>query len=180
MTDRRAIRLQWGLRTMLAVTLVAGMFFGLVSRRARFVSRCDEAGWRVLFEFECDETGRPNVTFNRASRVAVLPTPRGPEFLRESLGLAYFNRVRGVHMNLHTEADRQLFHQLPSQQSITFLRIDQGEFKADDVETVAALTNLRALRLDVAAMAADEIRGLKERLHPACELYIRRMEPPTE
>ena len=176
----KKIRFTWSLRTMMVCMVVFALLLSWVSRRHRLVSRCEKASWRVCFEFEFDENGCHRITFDRTNNSAVMPIPHGPEFLRESLGLAYFNQIRGVHVSLNTEADHQLFEQLSSQPSITFVRIEQGELKPGDVKTITALSNLRLLHVDTAAMTVQEIRSLKKELHPKCELYIRRMEPPQE
>lgn len=165
---------------MLVCTLAVALLLRWASHRQRFVSLCENASWRICFEFEYEENGRRSITFDKVRGSVVMPMPYGPEFLRDFLGLAYFNRIRGVHANLNTEADHNLFRRLSSQPSITFLRIEEGKFRASDVKTVTSLADLRLLHIDTAAMTAEEIRDLTEVLHPECELYIRRMEPPTE
>lgn len=161
---------------MLACLLVVALLLSWVSHRQRLVSRCENASWRICYEFEFDENGSGRITIDRTTNTAVMPTPDGPELLRDSLGLAYFNQIRGVHLKLNSESDRRLFERLSSQRSITFLRIEEGEFGPSDVKTVAALPKLRSLHISTAAMSAAEIGDLKEVLHPECKLYIRRME----
>ena len=161
----------------------AGHRHRLASHRHRLASLCGNAGWRVCYEFEFDENAHWNIAINRANNSVVMPTPHGPEFLRKSLGLAYFNRVRGVTgINLNTESDHRLFEQLSSQPSITFLRVFAGGLTWRDFEAISALPNLKSLHIEEGAWAgitADEVRRLEE-MHPEWDLYIRRLEPPPE
>ena len=168
---------------MLAGTLVIALLLSWSGRRHRLVSSCGDAGWRVCYEYECDEDGHENITIDSANNSVVWPTPHGPELLRKGVGLAYFNQIRGItHIKLNTESDHRLFESLSSQPSITFLCIHDGGLEWRDVKTIAALPNLKLLRIEQAARAcltADEVRRLAT-LHPECELYIGRMEPPPE
>lgn len=165
---------------MLGCTLAVALLLSWASDRQRLVSMCEKAAWRICYEFEYEKDGQRSISFDKVKGAVVMPTPHGPKLLRDFLGLAYFNRIRGVHANLNTEVDHRLFERLSSQSSITFLRVEQGQFKANDVKTVTALPDLTLLHIDTAAMTADEIRDLKDALPPECELYIRSMEPPTE
>ena len=158
-------------------TILMGLVLSRISYRQRLVTQCENAQWRVFFEFQCNENGKQNIEYDPTTRSVIMPTPDGPEYLRRHLGLAYFNSIRGINLKLLRDADHQLFQQLASQSSLTFLRIEDGEFTERELPTIAALPNLVRLHINVARLTAAQVRDL-EAMHPDCELYIRVLEPP--
>ncbi len=167
--------LQWSLRTwliaILAVCLIVGYALRDAQVRHNLVRQCEARGWRVYYEYECNEQGVPTANFDRATNQVTYLAPHGPELLRRILGDAYFNRIRGLSATLDDDDDHRLFAKVNSQPSITFLKID-GTFGTEDLEATATLPNLRHLSVELAALTPKEIRSID----PECDVYIRIMQ----
>ena len=158
---------------MVAVCLMLGFVVRKARDQQHFVDLCEDRGWAVFYEYEYSESGRRLRDYDRSTNKSVLPKPYGPEVLR-SLGHAYFNRIRGIRVQLDTHEDHKLFTHVASQPSITFLLI-RGTFQKNDLEAITSMPRLAKLEIEIAALTPDEIRSISH-YHPECDVYIRIMQ----
>ena len=142
------------------------------------MNRCESQNWgiRYAYEFETPDD------FPSVNSLPILkwtpPEPYGPAWLRNILGIGFFNEIYQLRVSLNSPADHALFTRIGSQPSITFLKI-HGHFDQHDLKILKTLPNLKSLHINFVELTPDQIRSMQHE-HPECSIYIRQMTRPDQ
>jgi hypothetical protein len=139
---------QFRLRTLLVVVALVSAGLAIVSSRAnqrrRAVERIKSAGGIVGYDFECDEK------FNRR---ADNPTPPGPDWLRNLIGVDYF--ATPVYVESHNANDEALtaLAELPNLRALELT--DDLNITDAGLESLKDLAQLEMLYIDGCEQLTD-------------------------
>jgi hypothetical protein len=142
---------QFSLRTtMVAVTLLC-IWLGVVCNRAnrqrRAVEALTKAGGYVWYDYEADEIGRHFVNG---------PPPSGPEWLRNLIGMDYFETVASVNINIKNAADEDSLSPIVDLPHLRGLSLTGASVTDSMLVRLKGLTKLRCLSVFYATSVSDD------------------------
>jgi hypothetical protein len=156
---------QFSLRTLLVVMLVVCVTLGWkvdkVRKQRRAVAWVQESGGDVSYDYEWDNGRVPN------------PQPPGPKWLRELLGIDFFDGVNLVHL-----IDSEVSDVTPLAGLTSLERLYLYGTQVSDVTSLARLTTLKTLILRKTQVSEEDYKKVKEAL-PNCSIsWSRAAESP--
>ncbi len=188
---RRSFRWRFGIRTLLAFTLLVALTCAWFTHCAKqqateaeaiaYLNREFGGSANVLFDYQCDELGEP-ISFNKNNP----PEPSGPWLLRRILGEPIFSRVASVSSNYDYPLNKAHYEELSKLKHLKRLHLNNydncrdlnkltnlrnlrvSEFSLDNLEPIASLQRLKKLVLDQDALSAADteiigtLRALEE------------------